>query len=76
MPYTIVFELQKGQPPHRAQKESAIGALQMIRDIETTGMKVLSIKHSSGQEVLIDELRKLAGGAAVDVAGLGGPVTR
>ena len=60
MPYTIAFEVLKGRI-RSAHKESAGGALKMIGDIEMTGMKVVSIRNSSGHEVLIPELEKIAG---------------
>jgi hypothetical protein len=60
VPYTVAFEVMKGRI-QSAHKESASGALKMIDDIKLTGMKLMSIKNSSGYEVLITELEKIAG---------------
>jgi hypothetical protein len=60
MPYTIAFEVLTGRL-NSAQKESASGALQMVKDILATGMKVVSITHSSGHVLLIPELERIAG---------------
>lgn len=58
MPYTITFELMKGRT-NSAQKEDATGTLKLVHDIRATGMKIVSIKHSSGHDVPVDELTKL-----------------
>ena len=59
MPFTIAYELTKRQF-RSVQRESASGALTMIADIQTAGMKVVSIRHPSGHELLIEELQKIA----------------
>ena len=59
MPYTIAYEVLKGRI-RKTQKESADGALKLVEDIRQTGMNVVSITHSSGQEVPIQELQRMA----------------